>query len=178
AVDAFDAAARLVVRDHLRAGCRYDRGVSAGVVEVLVRVQDLRDLPAALLRGGEALRVVERVDRQRLARLRACDQVVEVAVGIRRPDALDDHRASLLVRSTAPPCRGRARPPESATNRRVPRRFRLRASAIPYIPRLSRCTASCERARTVSESHIQAQNGGNPDGRIKSTRAAHASNAL
>src|SRR5216684_4067078 len=40
----------------------------------------------------QAFRVVERIDRQRLAGLAAGDQVVEIATGIGGPDLFDDHR--------------------------------------------------------------------------------------
>ena len=56
--------------------------VAAGVVAVLVRVEDLGDLPALRLGGGETFPVVERVDRQRLAGLAAGDEVIEIATGI------------------------------------------------------------------------------------------------
>ena len=91
AIDIRDLAAGFVVRDHLGAGGLHHRGVAAGVVVVLVRVEDLRDAPAVLLGRGQALAVIERVDRQRLAGLFAGDQVVVVAVRVAGPDAFDDH---------------------------------------------------------------------------------------
>ena len=54
-------------------------GVAAGVVAVLVRVEDLRDLPAAAPRGIKAQPPLERIDRERLAGLRAGDQIVKIA---------------------------------------------------------------------------------------------------
>jgi hypothetical protein len=79
------------VREHLRAGGRDDGGISRGVVVVLVRVQDLRDGEAVRARGVEALPRVERIDDERLAGFRACDQVLEIAQLVRRPDAFDQH---------------------------------------------------------------------------------------
>ena len=91
AAHARDFAARFVVRNDLRA-CRGDHGiVTAGVVVVLMRVQNLCDLPAFYFGRGQRLFRVQRVNRQRLAGLGAGDQVVEVAVGVVGPDALDDH---------------------------------------------------------------------------------------
>ena len=48
-----------VFRDHGR--------VAAGMVAVLVRVQDLRDVPAFVLGGVQALLVIQRIDGERLA---------------------------------------------------------------------------------------------------------------
>ena len=100
AIDAGDARAGAVVRDDLRAGRGDHRRVAAGVVVVLVGVEDLRDLPALDARRVQALLVVERIDRQRLAGLGAGDQVVVVAVGVAGPDALDDHDENLRWLST------------------------------------------------------------------------------
>ena len=47
---------------------------------MLVRVQDLGDRPALVLRGLEALLVIQRIDGQRFAGFRAGDEVVEIAV--------------------------------------------------------------------------------------------------
>jgi hypothetical protein len=58
-----------VVRDHLGAGRGDDRRIAAGVVVVLVGVEDLRDLPALDAGRVQALLVVERIDRERLAAL-------------------------------------------------------------------------------------------------------------
>ena len=91
AIHAGDARAGAVVRDHLGAGGSDHGRIAAGVVVVLVRVENLRDLPALRLGGGQALAVVQRIDRERLAALGAGDQVVVVAVGVAGPDALDDH---------------------------------------------------------------------------------------
>ena len=92
----------VVVRDHLGAGRRDHGRVAAGVVVVLVGVEDLRDLPALVLGRGQALLVVQRIDRQRLAGLGAGDQVVVVAVGVAGPDALDDHGGVLQVAAIMP----------------------------------------------------------------------------
>jgi hypothetical protein len=95
AVHTADEPGRVVVRNHLRAGGGNHRCIPANVVVVFVRVEDLRDLPALHARGGQRLLAVERVDGQRLARLRARDQVVEIAQRVAGPDSLDDHVARL-----------------------------------------------------------------------------------
>ena len=66
------------------AACRYGRDARA--------CSGSGDLPALLLRLGEALLVVERIDRKRLAAFGAGHEVVDLG-----PDALDDHRGSLPV---------------------------------------------------------------------------------
>jgi hypothetical protein len=95
-VHAADAARRAGVRHHLRMGRADQAGVAAGVIAMLVGVEDLRDRPPARLRCIQAQPPFERVDRQRLAGLRAGDQVVEVAVVIGGPDAFDEHARILI----------------------------------------------------------------------------------
>ena len=99
AIHAGNARAGTVMRDHLGPGRGDDGRIAAGMVVVLVRVENLRDLPALRLGGGQAFLVVQGVDRERLAALGACDQVVVVAVGVAGPDALDDHRWLREVKS-------------------------------------------------------------------------------
>jgi hypothetical protein len=65
---------RVLVREDLRAGLLRDRFVTAGVIAMLVSVQDLRDIPAGVFRRLQALLRIERVDRQRLARFAARDR--------------------------------------------------------------------------------------------------------
>ncbi len=95
AVDAGDAVLRLRVRQKLGAGRRHHLRVAAGMVAVLVRVEDLRDGPAFGLRRGKAFLVVERIDRERLAGLGAGDEIVEVPAGIAGPDLFDEHHETL-----------------------------------------------------------------------------------
>ena len=85
-----------MVRDQLGARRCDDRIVAARMVVVRMGVQDLGNLPSARLCRREAFFVVQRIDRKRLAAVRAGDQVVEVAIGIAGPDALDDHVVDLL----------------------------------------------------------------------------------
>ena len=112
AIDTRNLAAGLVVRDQLGAGGLHHRGVAAGMVVVLVRVEDLRDAPAVLLGCGQALAVVERVDRQRLAGVGTGDQVIEVAIRVAGPDAFDDQSKSpgggVIVGTQCPPAAARA----------------------------------------------------------------------
>jgi hypothetical protein len=65
--------------------------VSARMVAVFVRVQDLGDIPALFLRRIEALLMIQGVDGQGLAGVAAGDEVVEIAVRVAGPDLFDDH---------------------------------------------------------------------------------------
>ena len=91
AVHAGNFPGSFVMRDDLGTGCRHHRGVATGVVMVLMRVEDLGDLPAFSLGCSQAFLVVQRVYSQRLARVGAGNQVVEVAVGVARPDSFNKH---------------------------------------------------------------------------------------
>jgi hypothetical protein len=62
---------------------------------VLVRVQDLRDRPAALPRAGQYGGGIERIDRQRLAAGFGGDEILVIAQLVGCPDALDQHAAQL-----------------------------------------------------------------------------------
>ena len=93
-INAVDPSPSVLVRQQLRSGGRYDRSIAAGMVAVLVGVEDLRDVPTAIFRARETFLEVERIDGERLARLRAGDQVVEIAQGVARPDLLNDHVVS------------------------------------------------------------------------------------
>ena len=54
--------------------------VSTGMVAVFMRIQDLRNLPAAIIRHLQALLIVERIDCQRVSGFGARDQVVEITI--------------------------------------------------------------------------------------------------
>src|SRR5580658_7608263 len=88
----------------MRAAASARRGlqsrVAAGVLEVLVRVQDLGDLPAALARGCQAQLPLQRIHGERLAALRAGNEIVKIPPGVTRPDALREHRTDLLLSLT------------------------------------------------------------------------------
>ena len=84
----------ILVCEQLRARRRDHRGVAAGVIAVLMRIQNLSDVPAALLGRGKTFLVIQRIDRQRLSRLRASDQIVEVAIRVCGPNLFDDHCSS------------------------------------------------------------------------------------
>jgi hypothetical protein len=90
-VDALNLVLGIGVRQELGAGRRNDLVVAAGMVAVMVRVEDLGDVPTLGLGRRQAFLVIERVDRQRLAGLGTGDQVIEVAPGIGGPDLFDDH---------------------------------------------------------------------------------------
>ena len=70
AVHPGNARAGFVVRNHLRTRGGHHGGVAAGVVMMLVGVEDLRDLPALVPCDGQAFLAVQRIDRQRLSGLR------------------------------------------------------------------------------------------------------------
>ena len=91
AIDAADARSGPGMCQDLRAGRGAQAFVPAGMVQVFVGVEDLRDREAARARDGEALAIVERVHGQRLARFGAGNQVVEIPVGVGGPDAFDEH---------------------------------------------------------------------------------------
>ena len=91
AVHAADAAGCLVMGNHLGSGGRHHGCVATRVVEVLVGVEQLGDLPAAYFGGCQAFLVIQRIDGQCLAGFRTSDQVVEVAVAVSGPDAFDEH---------------------------------------------------------------------------------------
>src|SRR5207248_268380 len=99
AIDAADPRRGRRVRRDLRPGGVLQAGVAAGVVGVLVGVEDLRDLPAALARRLQAQPPLEGIDRERLAGLRAGDEIVEVCCT--RRAAASDSSAS---RSTVYTC--------------------------------------------------------------------------
>ncbi len=96
-IDAPDARGRSRMRQDFCARRADQALVAAGMVAMFVRVEDLRDLPA--LRAGrvQAQLPLERIDGERFARLRAGNQVVEVAVGVTGPDAFDQHVARLTA---------------------------------------------------------------------------------
>ena len=91
AVYATDAPRGAGMRQHAGARRRHDLGVSGGVIQVLMGVEDLGDGEAMLARGLQALVRIERIDDQSFTGLRAGDQVVEVSQVVRGPDSFDQH---------------------------------------------------------------------------------------
>ena len=81
--DLFDLGADLCTPEGGRRG--------AGVVAMLMGVEDLPDGPALRFGGGQALLMIEWIDRQRLAGFLASDQIIEVATGVCGPDLFNDH---------------------------------------------------------------------------------------
>ena len=69
----------VMVCDQRRAGGTDNAFVATGVIAVFVRIQDLRDRPAAFGSRRQAFLEVEWIDCERLAAFGAGDQVVEVA---------------------------------------------------------------------------------------------------
>src|SRR5579864_5952537 len=98
-IHAADAARGAGVRQDLRAGCGLEALVSAGVILVLVCVDDLRDLPAVTLRGGKAQLPLERIDRQRLSGLGTGDQIMKITQRVPGPDPFGEHGTPRVCRS-------------------------------------------------------------------------------
>ena len=84
-------AAGLVVRDDLSTGGRCHRCIAAGMVMVFVGIENLGNLPAFDLGRIQGFFMIQRINSQRFSGLWANDQVIEIAIGIARPDAFDDH---------------------------------------------------------------------------------------
>src|SRR5262249_55215664 len=91
AVDATDASRRPGMCQDLRAGRADQTCIASSMVLVLMGVQDLGDLPAALPRRVQAPPPLEGVHRERLSGLPTGDEIVEVAQIIGCTDALDQH---------------------------------------------------------------------------------------
>jgi len=103
-VDIGNTIAGILVRNDLRAGCLDHALVAACMVSVLVCIEYLRNRPATILRDIEALRKVEWINCQCLARFRTRDEIIEVPIGVSRPDLFDDHSAaSSLAKTFLPP---------------------------------------------------------------------------
>ena len=90
-IDTGNALPRVLVCEQLGAGRRNHSAVAAGVIAVLMRVQDLRDLPAVIFGRGQAFLMIQRIDGERFAGVGIDDEVVKVAVVVGGPDLLDDH---------------------------------------------------------------------------------------
>lgn len=91
----------ILVCDDFGAGRRDHCLVSTDVVAVLMRVEDLGYRPTMLFSGGEALFVIQWVDRQRFTGFGAGDQVIKVSVRVSGPYSLYNHlsisQSSLLL---------------------------------------------------------------------------------
>src|SRR5690242_1452331 len=79
------------MRQHPRARGRHHLRIARGVIEVLVRVEHLRDREALPARRIETLAGIERIDDQRLSSLRAGNQVLEIPEVVGGPDSFDQH---------------------------------------------------------------------------------------
>src|SRR5258706_5069 len=85
------------VRQHPGARGREERRVAGRGIEMLVRVENLPDGPAALGGAAQAGLPVQRVDHERLAGLGAGDEIMVVAQLVGRPDAFDNHEVEAYV---------------------------------------------------------------------------------
>jgi 3-hydroxy-D-aspartate aldolase len=90
-IHAGDLSRGIGMGEKLRAGRGHHGFVAAGVIAVFVGIEYLRNRPTPRLRLGQALLVVQGVHGERLTAFRACDQVIEVAIGIACPNLFDDH---------------------------------------------------------------------------------------
>jgi len=86
--------ARILVCNDSCTRCFNNALVTACVVAVFVRVEDLRDCPAAVFRNGQAFVVVKRIDCECVTSFRTDNQVVEVAIRVTGPDLFDNHCAA------------------------------------------------------------------------------------
>src|ERR1700687_2599483 len=93
--NAADTLCRGRMRQYRRAGGRDHRGVAAGMIGMLVGIEDLADAPAELPCTAQASLGVERIDCERLAGVAAGDQIMKVAAPIGGPDTFDQHGAYL-----------------------------------------------------------------------------------
>src|SRR5688572_5568582 len=91
AVHAADTSGRIRMSQNFRACRSNESGIAPGMVAMLVRVQDLRDLPALGFGGLEHTSPFQRVNGERLARFRASNQVMKIPQPVGGPDSLDQH---------------------------------------------------------------------------------------
>src|SRR5690606_35908480 len=70
-----------------------------------VGIHDLADFPSALPGRRQALLVIQRIDGEGLAAVRAGDEVIEVPPGVGGPDPLYDHRRLCLSEPLLPSVR-------------------------------------------------------------------------
>jgi hypothetical protein len=96
-VDATDAVGGTRVCENLRLGRIYEPRVTTGMVEVLVRVEDLGNGPPLLPRCIQAQAPLQGVYGQGFAGFGAGNEVMKVSVRIRRPDALNQHNGLFPV---------------------------------------------------------------------------------
>ena len=100
-IDSTDTLGGACVCKDARLGCPHEARISAGVIAVLVRIQDLPDLPTARLRCGKATLPVERVHGERLTGFPAGDEIVEIAKRVSRPDPFDEHVSTVPAKCAA-----------------------------------------------------------------------------
>ncbi len=81
----------VLVRDERSPGGRHHGPVAPGMVAMLVSVEDLGDLPAIGLGPSQALLVIQRVYGHGFAAFRTDDEIVEISIGVTRPDLLYNH---------------------------------------------------------------------------------------
>ena len=91
AIDAADGGSGARMREDRSAGGGLHGAIAGRVVEVMMGVQDLRDVPAALARSSQHQVGIERIDRERVPGLLAGDQIVVIAQTTVRPETLYDH---------------------------------------------------------------------------------------
>src|SRR5262249_41244363 len=93
-IDTADARRSSGVGQYAGAGCADQPSVAARMVEVLVGIEDLRNLPTPGACSIQAAPPLQRVHGQGLTRLGTRDQIVKIAVAVGGPDSLDQHNGS------------------------------------------------------------------------------------
>ena len=91
AVHARNFGGSFVVGNDFGPSCSHHGHVSANMVVMLMRVENLGDLPALGFGCAQAFFMVQRINGQCFARVRAGNQVIEVAQTVACPDSFNDH---------------------------------------------------------------------------------------
>jgi hypothetical protein len=82
------------MREDLSA-CRRDHcGITTSMIAVLVRVENLGNLPSTITRPRKAFLVIQRVDGKRFSSVIARQHIIEIAVSIPGPDLFYLHAAA------------------------------------------------------------------------------------
>jgi hypothetical protein len=65
--------------------------IAARVIAVFMSVQDLCDLPPFVFSSRQTFAVIQRIDGQSFAGIRASDQIIEIAIGVGSPNLFNNH---------------------------------------------------------------------------------------
>ena len=84
----------ILMREDLSA-CRIDHcRVAAGMIAMLVRVENLGNLPSTITRPRKAFLVIQRVDGKRFSSVIAGQHIIEIAVSVPGPNLFYLHAAA------------------------------------------------------------------------------------